>query len=335
VTRALWNAAAAELGAEVRELPLTNKGAPPIFEFRLGDARTRVLGQQTPFVERASAAIVSDKPLTYQLLTEAGISVPEHVVVDARDFATAASFLERGPVPCVVKPAGGSGGEGVTGSIHTPSQLKRALLQASAASPIVLVERQLSGDHFRIVVLQGEILVVLRRARPRVIGDGKASVAELIGREYEARLALEGPSGLKPFRIGLDCLYTLDEQGLSLRSVPPAGAPVTVMTASNFGGSRDSEVIDKPLPTALQAEVLRAAEVLGVRLAGVDVIMSDTSRSLAGGAGAIVDVGPAPALHNLGDESTTTSVLVTILRALLDARDATGVASGDPGLPAA
>jgi D-alanine-D-alanine ligase-like ATP-grasp enzyme len=127
----------------------------------------------------------------------------------------------------------------------------------------------------------------------------------------------------------------LEEQGLSLRSVPPAGAPVTVMTASNFGGSRDSQVIDNPLPAALEAEVLRAAEALGVRLAGVDVIMSDTSRSLAGGAGAIVDVGPSPALHNLGDESTTTSVLVTILRALLDAPDASGVASGEQGLPAA
>jgi hypothetical protein len=206
VTRALWNAAAAELGAEVRELALTDKGAPPIFEFRLGDARTRVLGQLTPFVERASAAVVSDKPLTYQLLAEAGISVPEHVVVDAMDVATAASFLEQGPVPCVVKPASGSGGEGVTGSIHTASQLKRALLQASATSPIVLVERQLSGDHFRVVVLQGEILVVLRRARPRVIGDGEASVGELMWREYVARLALEGRSGLKPFRIGLDCL---------------------------------------------------------------------------------------------------------------------------------
>jgi D-alanine-D-alanine ligase-like ATP-grasp enzyme len=335
VTRGLWTEAASHLGAEIRELSLSNKLAPPVFEFRLGDAKTRVLGQLTPFVERPSTAVASDKPLAYQLLTEAGIPVPEHVVVDARDFATARAFLERGPVPCLVKPAGGRGGEGVIGSIRTLAQLRRAVLHASADSPMLLIERQLDGDQFRVVVLQGEILVVLRRVRPRVTGDGEASVAELIWREYEARLALEGAGGLKPFRIGPDCLHTLEEQGLNLRSVPPSGTSVTVMTATNFGGSGDSEVIAGPLSEALQTEVLKAVDVLGVRLAGVDLITSDTSRALTESAGAILDVGPAPALHNLGDASTTMTVLLRILRSLLADPHATGRAADGSGRPAA
>jgi D-alanine-D-alanine ligase-like ATP-grasp enzyme len=333
VTRALWREAAHELGADLRELSLSDELAPPIFEFRLAGAVTRVFGQQTPFVERPSTAVVSDKPLSYQLLTEAGIPVPEHVVIDARDFPAALSFLERGPVPCLAKPATGRGGEGVIGSIRTPAQLRRALLHASAESSVLLVERQLDGDQFRVVVLEGQILLVLRRARPRVIGDGEASVAELMRREYESRLKLEGAAGLKPFRIGLDCVHTLEEQGLSLGAVPPAGASVTVMTATNFGGTRDSEAIASPFAATLEAEVVRAADVLGVRLAGVDLITSDPSRSLASSAGAILDVGPAPALHNLGDASTALPVLVAILRALLaDARPAS-VAADESGLP--
>ena len=198
-----------------------------------------------------------------------------------------------------------------------------------------LVERQLDGDQFRVVVLQGEILLVLRRVRPRVLGDGEASVAELMRREYESRLKLEGAAGLKPFRIGLDCVQTLEEQGLSLRSVPPADTPVTVMTATNFGGAQDSEAIASPFSATLEAEVVRAADVLGVRLAGVDLITSDPSRSLGSSAGAILDVGPAPALHNLGDASTAIPVLVEILRALLADSRPTSVEAHESELPSA
>jgi cyanophycin synthetase len=335
VTRALWRNAAQQLGAELRELSLSDDLAPPIFEFQLDGAVTRVFGQQTPFVERPSTAVASDKPLAYRLLTEAGIPVPEHVVIDAADFAEARAFLERGPVPCLVKPAGGRGGEGVIGSIRTPAQLRRALLQASAESAVLLVERQLDGDQFRVVVLEGEILVVLRRVRPRVLGDGESSVAELMRGEYDARLKVEGAAGLKPFRIGLDCVHTLEEQGLSLRSIPPAGASVTVMTATNFGGARDSEAIASPFSATVEAELVRAADVLGVRLAGVDLIVSDSSQSLASGGGSVLDVGPAPALPNLGDASTALPALVAVLRALLSAARPVGVAADESRPPSA
>ena len=153
--------------------------------------------------------------------------------------------------------------------------------------------------------------------------------------EYESRLKLEGAAGLKPFRIGLDCVQTLEEQGLSLRSVPPANTSVTVMTATNFGGAQDSEAIASPFSPTLEAEVVRAADVLGVRLAGVDLITSDPSRSLSSSAGAILDVGPAPALHNLGDAATAIPVLVAILRALLADARVTSVAAHESELPSA
>ena len=99
----MWREAAAELGADVREL------APRLLEFRLGRAATRVRGQVTPFADLISSEVASDKPLAYRLLADSGLPVPLHELVDTRRTAAAEEFLARTGGPCIVKPARGRG----------------------------------------------------------------------------------------------------------------------------------------------------------------------------------------------------------------------------------
>ncbi len=319
VTRALWTDAAHELGAEMLEL------SPEIFEFRLGSAVARVLGQKTPLADPVATELASDKPLAYRILSRAGLPVPEHIVVDARDAAAAGAFLETGPLPCVVKPARGAGGEGVVGSVRTVSQLRRAMLRASARCSELIVERQIAGDHFRLLFLDGELLDVIRRVRPRVTGDGRSTIEELMFREYERRLDSEGADALWPFAIGLDCLFTLDEQGLGPRSVLPDGAAAAVMCATNLGGRDDAETFRSKLSPALEDDARAACTALGVRLGGVDVITSKPDRSLAAGGGAVLEVNPIPGLvhhYRVAAPANATRVAIPILRALLAAGEA-------------
>jgi cyanophycin synthetase len=321
VTRKLWREAASTLGIELRELPLTADGAPPVFEFRNGDRCVRVVGQRTPLATQPAVTIAADKPLTYRLLDEAGLPIPDHVVVDPEDVDRAWEFVGRGPTPCVVKPVAGRAGEGVIGSIRTYEQIRRALLHTTAHA--ALVERQLDGDHLRVIVLDGAVVAVLHRARPRVVGDGRSSVAELISREYERRVRGNAAGRVRPFRVGIDSVFTLAEQRLTIGDVPPAGTAVTVMTATNFGDLDDTSVYRGTIAEELAADAVRAADVLGLRLAGIDILTSDPAVPLETSGGAILDIEPTPGLHTLADEETTRRVVAAIVGSLFSS-DRTG-----------
>jgi D-alanine-D-alanine ligase-like ATP-grasp enzyme len=308
VTDQMWREAARELGAEVREL------APSLLEFRLGRATARVRGQITPLVDPVSDALASDKVLAYRVLAEAGVRVPEHTLVRVVDIAAAARFLERIPGAVIVKPARGAGGAGVTGEVRTTAQLRRALVAAGRYHAEALLQQQLGGDTYRLLVLEGEVLDIIKRPRPTVVGDGRSTIEQLMFRQYAERIADGGPSGLKPFSVDLDCLFTLESAGYGISSVLPAGAAITVKTATNYNGPHQTETVRPPYPDAFVAPARGAAAAVGVRLAGVDL--------LAGGHGApaILEVNPTPGLthhYNVADAAQAGRIAVPILAKLL------------------
>jgi cyanophycin synthetase len=310
LARALWTEAAAELGATVTET------GPGRLEIRRDGAAVTVRGQDTALNGAGAVALARDKPAAYGALARAGVPVPAHVAFEATDPRAAQAFVARGRVPCVVKPASGSGGDGVTGGVRTTAELRRAVLSASRFSKRLLVERQVEGDVFRLLVLDGEVLDVLRRVPPRVEGDGASSVEKLIFAEYDRRLGANGDAGLKPFAVDLDCLLALAGQGLSLRSVPARGALIRVKTVTNYNRRDENEALGDEVSAELKAQAVSAARALGLRLAGVDVVTPSPGR-----AGTVVDVNAIPALHHhayVADGSTAVRVAVPILRTLLE-----------------
>jgi cyanophycin synthetase len=295
--------------------------APGRFEIRRGTAVATVTGLTVPLNSRTAITQAADKPAVYRLLAESGLPVPEHLAFVARDMHAARSFLARGPTPCVVKPARGEGGDGVTGEIRTVSELRRAVLAASRFGSRLLIERQVAGDVFRLLVLDGQVLDIVRRMRPSVTGDGRSTVEELIFAEYDRRIRGEGNPGLKPFAVDLDCVLSLKRAGVPLRSVLSTGSTLRIKTVTNYNSPEDNLTLRTAISPALSAEVTAAAAVLGLRLAGIDVVTPTPSAALATSGGAIVDVNELPALHHhahVADADGATRVAVPILAAMLD-----------------
>ncbi|HEX6490682.1 MAG TPA: hypothetical protein VF002_04840 [Gaiellaceae bacterium] len=316
VAAALWAEAASELGAAVRKL------AHGQLELRRGSAVTIVRRQLVPLNSPLALELAADKPAAYRLLAEAGLPVPEHLAFEAGETGKARAFLADGPLPCVVKPARGSGGDGVTGEISRPRELRRAVLAASRFSPRLLIEHQLAGEVFRFLVLDGRVLDVVRRSPPAISGDGHSSVEELIFAEYERRIRDDSGPGLKPFVVDLDTIFSLRRAGIRLRAVPPAGAIVRLKTVTNYNRAEENQTVRTAVSTELEAEIASAVAVLGLRLAGVDVVATTVAASLAASGGAIIDVNGHPALHHhaqVADAQGATRVAVPVLRALLEA----------------
>jgi cyanophycin synthetase len=317
-TRWMWTEAAAALGASILEL------APWVFEFARDGLVVHVVGQRTPFADSVSIELASAKDLTYELLVRAGVPVPPHIVVHRSDRRAASAFLEAGPAPLVVKPArGGGGGRGVTPSIQTASQLERALRHAGSTSERVIVERQAQGEHFRFLLLDGEVLDVIRRERPQVVGDGTSTIEELMFAEYQRRLKVDSTEGMKAFPVDLDCLFTLEAQGLSLSTRPLAGSKVVVKSATNTSAADACTPVMEPAAGEVVEQVRAAAAAVGARLAGVDVVAPGVDRSLAASQGVVLEVNPIPGLqhhYNVADPEAATPVAVPVLEALFAQR---------------
>ena len=315
VYRAIWEDACREVGAEYEQL------SEEFAEMRRDGVRTRVRRQGTELDAEVTLELASHKGLVHRFLTEAGIPVPEHRAFRYRDLDAGLDFLRESGGACVIKPGSGSGGGwGLAGNVRTPEQLARAVMNASRYSDEILMERQVEGDLHRILVLDGEVIDVVRRRSPTVEGDGRSTVAELIAAENRRRLDARGEAGLWPLRVDHDCLFALEARGESLGAVPPSGAIVTVKHVTNENRLEDNETVRSEIGEGVREESRKAAELVGLRCAGLDVIATDLTRSLADSGGVVLEVNGAPGLshhYHVADRTQATRVAVPILEELL------------------
>jgi D-alanine-D-alanine ligase-like ATP-grasp enzyme len=313
--RVIWQQAADEVGAELRVIH------GEFFELRAGDRHARVWRHWVPLDDAVTLRFALDKTAVHEVLSRAGLPLPEHEEWDASKLNGAVEFLERSSAPCVVKPTGGASGSGATTGVRTRDQLLRARLRAARLSRRMLIERQAEGDMYRLLFMDGELLDTVRRRPPRVTGDGRSTIRELIGAENAGRLDPAHPVSMPILRVDLDCLFTLEAAGLSLESVLRADTTIPVKTVTSQNRIEDNETVTEPIAPDLVAEAREAAAQVGVRLAGVDLITPDLSRCLKESGGVIIEVNGTPGLHyhyQVADEANATPVAVPILRRLLE-----------------
>jgi D-alanine-D-alanine ligase-like ATP-grasp enzyme len=311
--RRAWTEAADALGSELIEL---DSG---FLEIRREGASTRVWRQLTALDEAVSLRLALDKTLVHELLTTRGIAVPDYVEFDRADCEPALRFMAETGGPCVVKPAkSGRGGAAVTGSVRNERHLARATLSAARLDRRLLIERQVQGEMYRLLFLDGELVDVVLRQAPRVVGDGKSSVVDLILRENERRLAAARPCAL--VTVDLDCLLCLEASGRSLRSVPAPGERVQVKSASSENSEQENHTQRSWSPDVID-ECAEAVRAIGLRLSGVDVVTPDIERPLSEAGGAIIEVNGTPGFqyhYVVADPGSATHVALPVLQRALE-----------------
>ena len=288
-----WREAAASLGASWQPL------GSGFCEIVSGDVRTRVFDNVSAIDDPVTLGILHDKPLTHRILSREGLSVPRHAVFTLKDLRPAAEFLAAaGGTECVVKPATGTGGgAGVATGIRTRWQLARAAAAAAVYSDQLLIEEQIEGDNYRLLYLDGELLDAYVRKFPAVVADGRSTVAALVRRANEQRLARGAGVSQALLTVDLDMRRTLAKQGLSLRSVPEAGTNVRLKTAVNENAGSDNTTVTDLLCPSVVADGSRAARALGARFIGIDLVTRDPTVPLAEAGGVILEANGTPNLY--------------------------------------
>ena len=327
----IWSEAAEATGARVQEL------ARGLFEISRDGVRARVFQQMIDIEDPVALEVALDKALVHRLLSDLGLRVPEHLEFDVRDPAPAIEFLERAAGPCVVKPASGSGGgHGTTAGVETAEELMRARRNAATNTRRLLIERQVTGAVYRLLLFEGELLDIVRSVPGHLVGDGVSTIEQLIFAENERRAAARGAAGLALLGANLDMLLCLEHAGLSLSSVAPTGRRIAIGAVTNNNATEDNETFRGDLSPELVAHARLAQEAVGVRLAGVDVITPDPSRPLGETGGVINEVNGTPGLHHhylVADAAGATRVAIPVLERLLSRAPGDATADGDGRAP--
>jgi len=302
--------------AEERGIPARRLNAGSLVQLGHGARQRRVWTAETDRTSAIAESIAQDKELTKTLLRAGGIPVPEgRLVTNAADAWAAASEIG---VPVVVKPRDANHARGVFTNLMTQSQVESAYEFALREGTGVIVERFAPGNEHRLLVVGDRLVAAARGEAAFVVGDGVRSIKRLIDEELNSDPRRGEGEACPLSLIELDAvtLMQLERQGYKPDSVPPQGATILVQRNDNLS----ADVTDRVHPTTAAHAVL-AVQIVGLDVAGLDLVVEDISQPLESQGGVVVEVnaGPGLVMHLRPSEGTPRPVGEAIIDSLFPA----------------
>jgi cyanophycin synthetase len=278
----------------------TDRGIPHIrlndgnlVQLGYGASQRRIWTAETDLTSAIAESIAQDKDLTKSLLAGCGVPVPEGEIVNTPEEAwTAAQDIG---LPVVVKPSDGNHGRGVSLDLNTQEEVEAAFAVAEPEGSDVMVERYVRGHEHRLLVVGGRVVAAARGEVLSITGDGQLTVKQLIDAQLntDPRRGAGEDFPLSPIDTAVDSAIVLElqRQGFSPDAVPPAGRELVVQRNGNVSIDCTDEVHPE-----VDYIVSLAARVVGLDIAGIDLVAQDISRPLHEQGGAIVEVNAGPGL---------------------------------------
>ncbi len=283
-------------GALSRGIPARRLNEGSLVLLGWGCRQHRILAAETDRTSAIGESIAQDKELTKKLLKSVGVPVPTGRPVNDADEAWAVA-CEIG-LPVVVKPQYGNQGRGVAVNLNTREQVAAAFAAALQEEPSVMVEKFAPGCDYRMLVVGDAVVAAAKREPPQVVGDGFHSIEQLVAQaNTDPRRGEEHATSLSKLRLDAIGLAVLAEQELTVSSIPAAGAVVTLRRNANLSTGGTAEDVTDGLHPDVAARAVDAAQVVGLDVAGVDVVCCDVGVPLEDQAGVIVEVNAAPGLR--------------------------------------
>lgn len=299
-------------GIDVQHVSLTN-GSFFLFEYH-NKLRT-MSGVSTDLSSATSRTICNNKNITTQVANRLGINVPATELYTTDESAS--EFLHaHGTI--VVKPIDGAHGNGVTINVTSADLLTEALARArrNSASGGIILQQQVTGSDFRLLVIGDHVVAVSERVAASVMGDGVHTFKELILSEND-RNVMRGENyekALNYIDIEAAQLFLNDR----INDIPPQGEVFIVVGTANMGtgGTAINRTGEMPIAMIKQAE--RIVKEIGAFSCGVDFMYDSDNDQWY-----LIELNGSPSfgLHHLPSEGSAINVAKIFVDKLLAAYD--------------
>jgi cyanophycin synthetase len=280
--------------AEARDIPWMPLGARAMIQLGYGVHQKRVQATLSDYSGILGVELACDKEGTKQILRDAGVPVPRGTVVHFLDELEGA-IEDIGGYPIVIKPLDGNHGRGITIDINSWNEAEQAYDIAKDVSRAVIVEHFYRGRDHRVLVINGKVVAVAERVPANVMGDGKSTVQELIDRTNLDPNRGEGHDNvLTKIVVDRTSMDLLQRQGYTLETVLNPGEICYLRATANLstGGIAVDRTDDIHPENIWLAQ--RVAKIIGLDIAGIDVVTPDITQPLREVDGVIVEVNAAP-----------------------------------------
>ncbi|MCA0439141.1 MAG: cyanophycin synthetase [Proteobacteria bacterium] len=273
-----------------RRIPHIRLNDGNLVQLGYGAAQRRIWTAESDQTSAIAEGIAQDKDFTKRLLASCGVPVPEGQIVKNADEAW--EVAQDIGFPVTVKPSDGNHARGVTLELSQEADIKAAFALAEPEGSDVIVEKFIDGIEHRLLVVGGKVVAATKGETVSVHGNGQATLAELVAvLNQDPR---RGPEQEYP----LDWIDTdkgavqleLKRQNVTPATVIPKGQSVLLQRNGNMAIDCTDDVHPD---VAYYAQL--AAKIVGLDIAGMDMIVKDVSQPLQG-QGAILEVNAGPGL---------------------------------------
>lgn len=279
--------------AQSRRIPWIRLGKNSLVQLGYGINQQRFQATITGKTSSIAVDIACNKEITKKMLEDSAIPVP------AGDLVTDADGLERVirkiGFPLVLKPLDGNHGRGQTINVQDWETAKEGLVYAQTISHKVIVERYVTGFDYRVLVINHKMVAAARRVPAHIVGDGSATIQELIDLENQnPRRGYGHENALTEINVDKDTLELLDKLEYSLETVPQKGETIYLKSTANLStGGTSIDVTDMVHPENITM-CERISKIIGLDVCGIDIMAENLTQPLKESGGVILEVNAAP-----------------------------------------
>ncbi|HMS29919.1 MAG TPA: cyanophycin synthetase [Saprospiraceae bacterium] len=276
-----------------RGIPWIRLNKYSLCQLGYGMNQRRVQATVTSQTSNIGVELAGDKEDTKFILSQAEIPVPKGEIIRSESgLKDAVDYLKY---PLVIKPIDGNHGRGVTTDIRTWDQAVVAFESAKKISSSVVVEQFITGEDFRILVINYKLVAAAKRLPARVIGDGISTVQQLIDKtNADPRRGYGHEKVLTYITIDDITHKLLTIKGYSLDTVIAKDEILVLKDTANLStGGTSVDVTDIMHPSVVfMAE--RISRLIGLDICGIDYMCEDITKPQSEIGGAVIEVNAGP-----------------------------------------
>lgn len=281
--------------AASRGIPWIRLNKYSLVQLGYGANQKRIQATVTSETSSIGVELACDKEDTKYLLEQAEVEVPRgDIIRRERSLEDACDYVG---FPLVIKPIDGNHGRGITVDINNYDDALVAFRHAkeSSRSGAIIVEKFITGEDYRLLVINHQLVAAAIRTPAHVIGNGKSTVQELIDEvNSDPRRGYGHEKVLTQITTNELTLTLIKDAGYTLDSVLPDGERLVLKDTANLSTGGTAEDVTDIVHPANVSMAERISKIIDLDICGIDIMTTDITKPLSETGGAVLEVNAGP-----------------------------------------